>query len=101
MNDQNKSLLVLTCSQVLRAEQRRSVQEVLNPLADSMGMKAIALDGGMDIGIHSDIKPLIEAQLAEQKKTNELLLMLIQAMAEDEGMEDQMPSAYMDGTPIG
>ncbi len=46
---------------------------------------------------------LLAQMLAEQKKTNELLVMLIEAMAED-GMDEDgesEPSMYMDGTPIG
>lgn len=38
--------------------------------------------------------------LAEQRKTNELLGLLIQAMAEDNADPDDEPATYLDGTPI-
>lgn len=40
------------------------------------------------------------ALLEEQRKTNHLLLMLIQAMGEDEQDPDAMPLTYMDGSPV-
>ena len=40
-----------------------------------------------------------EEMLAEQRKTNELLAMLIEALA-DEGDPDAEPAKYMDGTPV-
>lgn len=38
--------------------------------------------------------------LAEQRKTNELLGLLIQAMAEDSTDPDGEPATYLNGTPI-
>lgn len=36
----------------------------------------------------------------EQRNTNELLAMLIEAMAEADGDMDTEPTRYMDGTPV-
>lgn len=41
---------------------------------------------------------LLRALLDEQRKTNELLVMLIEAMADEQG-EDTPPRTHMDGTP--
>lgn len=41
-----------------------------------------------------------EEMLIEQRKTNELLVMLIDALAESEGDEDAEPMTYMDGTSV-
>lgn len=45
------------------------------------------------------VQSLLSQILEEQRKTNELLLMLIQAMAEDQD-QDQQVSTYMDGSPV-
>lgn len=38
--------------------------------------------------------------LREQKRTNELLLLLIDALAESDEDLDAMPTVHLDGTPI-
>ena len=45
------------------------------------------------------VESLIEEMLAEQKQTNKLLMLLIQALA-DEQDPDEAPTHYMDGSPI-
>ncbi|EXF45257.1 hypothetical protein BAY1663_02336 [Pseudomonas sp. BAY1663] len=45
------------------------------------------------------MESLLTQILEEQRKTNELLLMLIQGMAEDQDPE-QASSTYMDGSPV-
>lgn len=40
------------------------------------------------------------AQTEEQRKTNQLLLMLIEAMGQEEADPDDEPSTYMDGTKV-
>lgn len=42
---------------------------------------------------------LLENLLEEQRKTNQLLVMLVQALA-DESDDDAEPQTYMDGTPV-
>ena len=47
------------------------------------------------------IESLLDQLLAEQRKTNALLALLIEAMAEGEDDDpDAEPSVYMDGTPV-
>lgn len=43
---------------------------------------------------------LLRQMLEEQRKTNQLLLMLIEAMGEEDGDEDREPQAYLDGSPL-
>lgn len=43
---------------------------------------------------------LLQLILQEQRKTNQLLLMLIEAMGEEDADPDDEPVTYMDGTPV-
>lgn len=45
------------------------------------------------------MESLLMQLLEEQRKTNELLLMLIEALGQDESDPDAVPATYMDGTP--
>lgn len=42
---------------------------------------------------------LLELLLEEQQRTNQLLELLIEALGEAEGDDDQEPSTHLDGTP--
>ena len=46
------------------------------------------------------VESLLTQILEEQRKTNELLLMLIEAMGQDEGEPDQAPVTYLDGSLV-
>ena len=46
------------------------------------------------------MESIIEQILLEQRKTNELLLALIEAIAEPDEGEDGEPVTYMDGTHL-
>ena len=46
------------------------------------------------------VESLLTQILEEQRKTNQLLLMLIEAMGE-EAEQDEEPSTYMDGSRVG
>ncbi|WP_395504728.1 hypothetical protein [Ectopseudomonas hydrolytica] len=46
------------------------------------------------------VQSLLSQILEEQRKTNELLLMLIQAMAEESQVEIAEPSVYLSGEVI-
>ena len=43
---------------------------------------------------------ILQRMLEEQMQTNQLLLLLIEALSEEGGNEDQEPQTYMDGTPV-
>lgn len=47
------------------------------------------------------LAPLLEAMLAEQRETNHLLAILIEALADDvAGDDEEVPLTYMDGTQV-
>lgn len=101
MSDQNKSsLLVVTTERDLSKEWIERFREQITPVCDELGLKAMVMDGGLSAGIHSDIAPLIRQQIEEQRKTNQLLLALIEAMAEDDTDMGDGPSVYMDGSKV-
>ncbi|AYW41542.1 TPA: hypothetical protein ACKPYC_000668 [Pseudomonas aeruginosa] len=100
MNDSQKSLLVLSTDLALSQEKTEQLSERLHPIAESLGCKPLVLSGGLQVGIHSDIRPLLGELLDEQRKTNQLLHLLIQALAEDGEDPEAMPTSYLDGTSI-
>lgn len=102
MNEEEGSLLVVTTQKALTPKQREAMMSAMKPSVESMGMKAMVLEKGMEIGLHIDIRPLIKQQIEEQRQTNQLLMMLIEAMSEDEADPDGEPLSvtYMDGTTI-
>lgn len=99
MKDQEGLLLVVKAKGRLTPEQAEKIQSLLTPIAEKMGITPLIVDEGLDVGVHSDIRPLLEEQLTEQRKTNQLLLMLIEALSEDDD-PDAEPLRYMDGKQI-
>ena len=100
MSEQEKSLLVLSTSKPITQQQKELMAEAITPIANSMGMAALILTDGIEVGIHSDIRPLMQAMIDKQQTTNELLAALVDALAEDGGDPDAPPARYMDGTPV-
>lgn len=47
-----------------------------------------------------DLLSTLALMLEEQRKTNHLLLMLIEAMGEEDSDPDDEPQTYMDGSPV-
>ncbi|HCE8380037.1 TPA: hypothetical protein NHR78_004643 [Pseudomonas aeruginosa] len=47
-----------------------------------------------------EVRIILRDLLDEQRKTNQLLHLLIQALAEDGEDPEAMPTSYLDGTPI-
>ncbi|HDQ4497979.1 hypothetical protein ACUS6I_21005 [Pseudomonas aeruginosa] len=47
-----------------------------------------------------EVRVILRALLVEQRLTNQLLNLLIQALAEDGEDPEAMPTSYLDGTPI-
>lgn len=100
MSERAESLLVLTTDRALSMEARERLSQALAPIADSLGAKPLVLSEGMQAGIHSDIRPVMDEMLAEQRKTNMLLSALIEAMAEEGGDPDAEQSVYLDGSKV-
>jgi len=42
---------------------------------------------------------LLHAILEEQRKTNQLLMLLVQTLAEEADVDNEEPGVYLDGTP--
>lgn len=95
----NKELLVIKTSAVLTSQQRDVCRQVFEPLAEKLGVMCTLLDGGLDAEVHRDNDPLLTQILEEQRKTNQLLLMLVEALGE-ESEQDEEPSTYMDGSRV-
>ena len=93
------SLLVVSTDRPLSSEAREKMTKALEPIAQSIGAKPLILSDGLQAGIHSDILPLLESLLDEQRKTNSLLLALVDAMA-DERDPDAEPQTYLSGKGI-
>lgn len=101
MSDSGKSLLVVKADERLSPERREYLLQALKPVADSLNLVPLIAESGLDVGIHSDIKPLIEKQIGIQKQTNHLLMMLIDALSEDDELDEEgEPLTYLDGTPV-
>lgn len=73
--------------------------QVLEPIALSIGANPLIISDGLQAEIHSDIRPVLESILDEQRKTNGLLLALVEAMA-DERDPDAEPQTYLSGKVI-
>lgn len=99
MSEHVESLLVLSTNAQLKQETLQFLEKQLRPIADKLGAKPLVVDNGMQVGIHSDIRPLIADMLEEQRKTNQLLTALIEAMG-DEGDLEVEPQTYLSGAPI-
>lgn len=46
------------------------------------------------------MESLLTQMLEEQRKTNQLLLMLIEALGQEDADPDAVPVTYMDGSPV-
>ena len=86
-----------TLTRKQRAALESAQPSELPALAESMGMKVV-MDSVFRPGERMDLLPTLTLMLEEQRKTNQLLLLLIDAMSEDDD-PDAEPLTYMDGTP--
>lgn len=100
MGEHAQSLLVVKSSKKLTVEQMELLRRSSSPLAEKMGMQLAVCDESMDIGIASDLSPTLNRLLEEQVQTNQLILLLIKALSEEGGDEDQEHQTYMDGAPV-
>lgn len=95
-----KPLIVVHSKIPLTQEQRENLSTQMEAFAKREGYACVVTDG--DLVVAGDCTPLLEAQIAEQRTTNDLLTTLIEALADDgEADEDSPPTNYMDGSPIG
>jgi hypothetical protein len=96
-----ESLLVITTRGNNDPEVLNQIGQLIEPIAKSLGMNHLVVGDGVEVGIHSDIKPVIERMIEEQAKTNTLLAALVSAMADEDADDGQHePMSYMDGNPV-
>ena len=95
------SLLVVKTESSLTVEQRDRIGASLADIAQSLDLKVVFADAGVDIGIHTDIAPLLRTQIKLQQENNQLLIALIEALDDggDTGMDDDA-STYLNGDPV-
>lgn len=56
-----KGLMVVQTVKHLTAEQREQIADHLMPLADALGLSVAIASGGVDITVHYDPAPMVEA----------------------------------------
>jgi hypothetical protein len=102
MSERVESLLVITTRGNNNPEVLDRIGQLIELIAKSLGMNHLVVGDGVEVGIHSDIKPVLERMLEEQAKTNTLLAALVSAMADEDADDGQHETrVYMDGTPCG
>lgn len=104
MSDEKGLFTFLTTHKTLTRKQRAALASAqpseLPSLAESMGMRVTT---GIDIRPREQrmgLLPALTLMLEEQRKTSQLLLMLIEAMGEEDSDPDDEPVTYMDGSPV-
>ena len=50
--------------------------------------------------MHDSLLSALQSLLAEQRQTNQLLVMLVETLAEEQGNDEPHQSAYLDGSPL-
>lgn len=107
MSEHERPLLVISCEQHLSQEQRASIKDICNQVADRIGMTAMVADGGLSVQVHRDLQPLVdaitgitEAIQAQVDSSAQLCALVADLLAQnaddDSDMEQQ---TYMDGSP--
>ena len=97
-----ESLLVITTRGNNNPEVLNQIGQLIEPIAKSLGMNHLVVGDGVEVGIHSDIKPVLERMIEEQARTNTLLAALVSAMADEDADDGQHePVTYLDGAPCG
>ncbi|MCY1375551.1 hypothetical protein D9M69_629750 [compost metagenome] len=100
MSERVESLLVLSTSRAITMEAKDRMVEAITPLAQAMGCEPLVLTDGLEVGVHADLRPLLESIVVEQQKTNSLLAALVEALAEEGQDPDAPPARYLDGSKV-
>lgn len=106
---ESTEILVISTTEQLSQEQCEKILAQAQTLAESMGMNAIVLPGGLRAEVQTKDQA-VALMLKEQRKTNQLLSHLIQSNSqliealsegdeEDDGQHE--PMTYMDGSLRG
>lgn len=97
-----RGLLVIHADTPLSFESRLRIREVLDPIAEKLGMVGLVTEQGLEAQMHWDLSPLVDAINAQSEAIMALVhqnAALIQALS-GEQEEEPGPATYMDGTPV-
>lgn len=95
-----EKIITVKVSGLLTKEQAEQIIESHKLVCEKMDAGMIVCDDSTDVRLEIDTRPLLNQMLEEQRKTNELLAALVDALAEDGGDPDAPPAYYMDGSPV-
>lgn len=110
MNDQENSLLIVSCEKVLSNVQREKMRKELDRIYDATGLKSVFFDGGIKGEVSRDFSSLVDAiqyqsdaiasLVASNQEVIALLTDVVSSMADEmDGDESEIPSVYLDGSP--
>ena len=103
MNEQSESKskdqMFLVTAQAMTTEQRERVARYWSEYCESVDMRGCVLDGGMSVEVDRNYGPKLDALIEEQRKTNQLLMLLVETLAEEADESESEPGVYLDGTP--
>lgn len=98
-----EGFLILKCPRALTEEMVARIKETAEPLAQEMGLKCLVFADGMDATvIPAGMSELVQEMRAQSAAINRLAAsneMLVQAIAEDQGMDEPEPTTYLSGRP--
>lgn len=105
MNAPNKSLLVVKCSRRMTDDQLIDIRQWIKPLTDKMGIEGVVIGDDLDVSVHHDLTPLVQAIGNQVAAINRLAASneaLVQAMAESEGVDtdDMAPRVGLNGRAL-
>lgn len=96
---ESKEQMFLKIEKPLTREQMEMLSDQWRKHCESVGMYGCVIHAGMSVEVDRNYGPKLDALIEEQRKTNQILLMLVEALAEEEDRESQEPGVYLDGTP--
>lgn len=96
----NKDQMFLATAQAMTIEQRKRLVRQWRTHSESMDMHGCVLDPGMSVTVDRNYGPKIDALIEEQRKTNQLLMLLVQTLAEEADESESEPGVYLDGTAV-
>lgn len=101
MKEQDKSFVAMKAKGIVSKDHYARLKEVAEMASDKIGMPVLVVDESVDVDMHQDLAPkLLAAILDEQRKTNQLLMLLVETLAEEADEDEREPRVYLDGTKV-
>lgn len=108
MNDQENSLLIVSCEKVLSNVQREKMSKELDRIYDATGLKSVFFDGGIKGEVSRDFSSLVEAIRIQSDaitslvaSNQEVIALLTETLLpEDDETGEPSVQRYMDGSPV-